>query len=151
MSDHEIEAAKRLLERHNYKVLGPHEGEWAPDPRESEWTDDGDTDGERAVRNALGLCGCGQPDRVTAMVRDCLDAIHLWSTLSHAHDPRADAMASVPDRLGAILVASPGAAGELVAQFLDAADCLEHGTSVNWARLSKKGEWMLEQLSKAAT
>ena len=53
MSDHEIEAAKRLLERHNYKVLGPHEGKWAPDPRESQWTDDDDTAGERAVRNAL--------------------------------------------------------------------------------------------------
>jgi len=86
-----------------------------------------------AMYYSLGLCGCGCPEEVHALMIDCLRqfAGDVWPK------PGIDAIAKIVQE-------KPTVVAEFIAHFLAKCDLTEHGGSVYGCWLSERGKQFIE-------
>lgn len=87
------------------------------------------TDAEAFYFGALGLCGCGRPNAVYALILDCLRA--------------QDENILDADKIAEMIAANADLFAEFLLHSLDRDGLIEHGGSVLYPWLTDKGEAML--------
>lgn len=84
----------------------------------------------------LGLCGCGNPACVHAMLIECLE--------SFDRDKNGWGSGTGIDRITEIVKSKPDVVAEFIGHFLDQKDLLEHGGSVYGSWLTERGKQVIE-------
>lgn len=92
-----------------------------------------DTESAAVYFGALGLCGCGTPEDVHALLLDCLRQFK-----------GGPGVGGGVDGIERLVAERSAVAAEFIAHFLDRAELLEHGTSVFGSWLTERGKQALE-------
>lgn len=106
------------------------------------------------VSELLGLCGCGDPERLILIARDACDALHERSEAAirndsdgwDLHERRLIDLLEVPDYEQG-LPQAPWAR-DLVMNWLDQAGLLEHGSNIRGSWLTDKGKRFLKLMQE---
>ena len=92
-----------------------------------------DSESEAMYFGQIGLCGCGDPDRVHQFLIDCL------GSASDDFPSLLDV-----DKVQNLILSRPQVVAEFVLHFLDSVNLTEHGGSVYGSWLTDRGSQVLE-------